>query len=148
MNDKISTITDQSALIDLTSSEKAKAWANEVIESGFLPTSIDTPEQVITIVQHGQELGLSPMISLQNIHVIAGKPVISSSMIGALLKRHGIEWIIPEDFAKIDDGANQRTTYTFFWKSKVTGRVMEASHSVTMLQMALAGYTEKQNWQK
>lgn len=124
-------------------------WADTIIESGLLPNSIDGPEQVITIVQHGQELGLTPHISLNNLHVIAGRPVVSSSMLGALLKRHGVEWIIEEDFAVVPkDEDNRRTTYKFFWKSKVVGRVMEATHSISWKQMEVAGYTTKQNWNK
>lgn len=129
------------------------AWADTIIEGGLLPDAIDTPEQVITIVQQGKELGLSPLTALNNIHVIAGRPVISSAMLGALLKRQGVEWIIKEDYVYFgeedeDGGMNARTTYTFFWKSEVTGRVMEADFAVTWYQMETAGYTTKQNWQK
>lgn len=126
-------------------------WANTIIESGLLPDSISTPEQVLTIVQHGKELGLSPHIALNNIHVIAGRPVVSSTMLGAMLKKRGIEWVIDEDFATIDapDGtSDKRTTYRFFWKSPIVGRVMETAFSITWKQMEVAQYTGKQNWQK
>lgn len=124
-------------------------WANTILESGLLPDNISTPEQVLTIVQHGKELGLKPHIALNNIHVIAGRPVVSSAMLGAMLKRRGIEWIIPEDFATIDapDGSpDKRTTYKFFWKSSVTDRPMETSFSITWRQMQVSGYTEKRAW--
>ena len=130
--------------------EEAMQWASYIIESGLLPDSISEPEQVVTIVQHGKELGLSPHIPLNNLHIIAGRPVISSAMLGALLKRHGVEWIITEDFASVDrDGiTHKQTTYKFFWKSKITGSVLETIFSITWAQMELAGYTSKQNWQK
>ena len=149
-NDKLQTLEQASAPVKLDgfgSVDEMKAWAQTIIDSGLLPNSIDTPEAVITIVQHGKELGLSPHIALNNLHVIAGRPVISSSMLGALLKRHGVEWIITEDFITMEDG-NNRTTYEFYWKSKIIDKVMTATFSVTWRQMALSGYVEKSNWQK
>lgn len=126
-------------------------WAGTIIESGLLPDSITTPEQVLTIVQHGKELGLTPHIALNNIHVIAGRPVVSSSMLGAMLKKRRIEWLISEDFATIEGptgDADKRTMYKFFWKSPITERVMDTTFSITWKQMEIAGYTTKQNWQK
>ncbi len=130
--------------------DEMKKWATTIIDSGLLPDSISEPEQVITIVQHGKELGLTPHIALNNIHIIAGRPVISSSMLGAMLKKHKVEWTITEDFATITaaKGDDKRTTYKFYWKSSITDSVMETSFSITWNQMALAGYTTKQNWTK
>lgn len=131
--------------------DEMKRWADTIINSGLLPNSITEPEQVITIVQHGKELGLTPHIALNNIHVIAGRPVISSSMLGAMLKKHGVEWVIVEDFATFDapnGKADKRTSYKFFWKSSVTGSVLDTTFSITWNQMAIAGYTDKQNWTK
>ena len=131
--------------------EEMMRWAATIIESGLLPDSIGSPEQVLTIVQHGKELGLTPHVALNNIHVIAGRPVVSSTMLGAMLKRRGVEWLIEEDFVTIDGPTGEpdkRTTYKFFWKSPVTDRVMETSFSITWKQMEISGYTSKQNWQK
>jgi hypothetical protein len=131
--------------------EEVLQWAKNVLESGLLPDSIQTPEQVLTIVQHGKELGLTPHIALNNIHVIAGRPVVSSTMLGAMLKRRKIEWLIDEDFVTIEGptgDADKRTSYKFFWKSPVTDRVMETVFSITWKQMEIALYTTKQNWQK
>ena len=126
-------------------------WANTIIESGLLPDNITLPEQVLTIVQHGKELGLTPHIALNNIHVIAGRPVVSSAMLGAMLKKRGIEWIIEEDFATIETpngDPDKRTSYHFYWKSPSLGRIMDTVFSITWKQMEVAGYTGKQNWQK
>lgn len=151
MNDKLQTlnsVTNTPTKLDgFGSVDEMKLWAQTIIDSGLLPDSIDTPEAVITIVQHGKELGLTPHIALNNLHVIAGRPVISSSMLGALLKRHGIEWIILEDFVELED-KNRRTKYEFYWKSKITERVMTAEFSITWAQMTLSGYVTKQNWVK
>lgn len=139
--------------------EEMKLWASTIIDSGLLPNSITEPEQVITIVQHGKELGLSPHVAINNIHVIAGRPTLSSTMLGALLKRKGIEWVWDADFEVIKDSkgnpekspdgsVNRKTTIHFFWKSDNLGRVMDTTFSVTWAQMALAGYTNKDNWKR
>lgn len=138
---EIVVLNDQTKLTGFESVEEMMKWAETIIESGLLPDAISLPEQVLTIVQHGRELGLTPHIALNNLHVIAGRPVVSSSMLGALLKRRKVEWIITEDFATVDvgDEKDKRTTYKFYWKSKVDESTMTASHSITWRQMEIAG---------
>lgn len=151
-NTQMATITEPTKLENFTNVEELMKWASTVIDSGLLPDNITIPEQVLTIVQHGRELGLSPHIALNNINVIAGRPVVSSTMLGAMLKRRNIEWIIEEDFATISSpdgsGDDKRTSYRFYWKSEVTGAVMNTLFSITWKQMTIAGYVSKQNWQK
>jgi hypothetical protein len=162
MSNEIATVSAERALTKLEgfqSVEEMKKWATTIIDSGLLPNSITEPEQVITIVQHGKELGLSPHVAINNINVISGRPTLSSTIIGALLKRKGIEWVWDEDFAMIKDEENKvkvapdgapdrRTTIHFFWKSDVTDRVMETTFSVTWAQYVIAGLTDKSNWKK
>jgi hypothetical protein len=158
----VATITQQQAITklnDFSNVEEMKKWATIVIDSGLLPSAVTEPEQVITIVQHGKELGLSPHIALNNIHVISGRPTLSHTMLGTLLKRKGVEWVWDEDFESIigkdgkpekmgDGSTNKRTTIHLFWKSPVTDRVMETTFSVTWAQMVLAGFTTKDNWKR
>lgn len=145
--------TDQAASAAITklgnfnSVQEMMEWAERVIDSGLLPDSISEPEQVMTIVQHGKELGLTPHIALNNIHVIAGRPTVGASMLGAMLKKAGVEWIITRDFEQVEgDKENKMTTYKFMWKSRVTGGVLTVEHSVTWKQLILAGYTTKSNY--
>lgn len=129
-----------------------KVWAQEVIDSGLVPETLTDPEQILIIIEQGKELGLSPFVALNNLHVIKGRPVLSATMLGALLKRRNIEWIIVEDYVPVknskDEVVNHRTTYEFYWKSKVTNNPMKARHSVTWNQLDLAGYTDKQNYER
>ena len=160
MKDEIAEInTSITKLEGFTTIEDMKKWAVTVIDSGLLPHTITEPEQVITIVQHGKELGLTPHISLNNINVISGKPTLSSTILGSLLKRRKIEWVWDEDFVTIKDnndeeerasnGAlNRRTTIHFYWKSSITNRVMEAKFSVTWAQFVLSGLVTRDNWKK
>lgn len=126
--------------------EEMLVWAQNRIDSGLLPDSICDPTMVVTIAQQGKELGLEPMTALNNIHVIAGRPVLSSSLLGALLKRARVEWTWDEDFATVDK--DKRSTIHFYWKSDITDRVMDTTFSCTWNQMKVAGYTEKPNWKK
>lgn len=150
--------TEITKLDEFQTIEEMKLWATTILDSGLLPSNINTPEEVITIVQHGKELGLTPHIALNNIHVIQGRPTMSSAILGALLKRRGIEWVWDEDFNPVldengkpeivGDQANKRTTIHFYWKSINLDRVMDTTHSVTWAQMVLSKYTTKDNWQK
>ena len=49
-----------------------RAIAN-VVEVGFLPQSIKSPEQALAIILQGRELGIGPMAALNNISIIQGK---------------------------------------------------------------------------
>ena len=71
---------------------KTRAEFEILLESGAIPPSIDTPEKLMTVIQLGKELGITPMVSISAINVIKGRTVISSSILGALLKKRGIEW--------------------------------------------------------
>lgn len=48
--------------------------ANAVVLSGLAPKDCATPEKATIIIMHGMEVGLSPMVALQSIAVINGKP--------------------------------------------------------------------------
>ena len=156
---QIANNTDITKFEDFNNIEEMQKWASIIIDSGLLPSSITEPEQVITIVQHGKELGLSPHIALNNIHIIQGRPTLSHTMLGTLLKRKGVEWIWEEDFEaiknekgeveKLSDGSlNKRTTIHLFWKSQVTDKVMETKFSVTWAQMVLSQFVTKDNWKR
>tara|TARA_R110000796_G_scaffold38210_7_gene96315 strand:- start:3229 stop:3840 length:612 start_codon:yes stop_codon:yes gene_type:complete len=118
-----------------------------LLESGAIPPGVDTPEKLMTIIQLGKELGISPMVSITSINVIKGRAVVSSSILGALLKNHGIEWIWTKDFFTETDG-KINTELEFQWVSKVFNKPKSAKFSISWAQMKMAGYTEKSNWIK
>ena len=61
-----------------------------LVKTGFLPTSIKTPEQAVAIMLKGRELGIPTMYALSNIAVIQGKPVAGAELLLALVYRdHG-----------------------------------------------------------
>lgn len=62
-----------------------KEQAAIYVESGFLPESIKTAKQAVTIAMKGWELGVPPMQAFAHIHLIKGKPTISSELMLALI---------------------------------------------------------------
>jgi hypothetical protein len=118
-----------------------------LLNSGSIPPGLDTAEKIMTVITTGKELGLQPMTSINNINVIKGKTVISSAMLGALLKRNNIEYIYTKDYFKEDDGKIV-TELEFEWLSKITGKIKNCKFSVSWQEMELAGYTVNPSWQK
>lgn len=57
-------------------------------KSGYFKDATDMAKAV-TKVLAGQELGLGPMQSMTGIHIVQGKPTLSASLVGALIKRSG-----------------------------------------------------------
>lgn len=61
--------------------------AKRYVDSGLLPAAIKTPQQALTIMQVGREIGVPPLYALRNIHVIEGKPGCSAELLMALVRR-------------------------------------------------------------
>ena len=87
-------------LMPQTFGEKYK-MAQVLSQSGLIPQGLNTPEKVCVALQWGHELGLSPMVAVNNVAVINGKPTLSADIMGAVVKRSpeygGIEWIKNSD---------------------------------------------------
>lgn len=77
-----------------------KQQAAVLLKSGFLPQSIKTAEQAITIMMMGSALQIDPIIALNNINVIQGKPTVAPQLMLALVRRSGQL----ESFKVTDDG--------------------------------------------
>lgn len=123
---------------------KTREEFETLLQSGAIPSSLNSPEKLATVIQTGKELGMPPMVSINNINVIKGRTVISASMMGAMLKRNNIEWVWTKDF--VVEGDNKFTELEFEWISKVTGKPKTAKFCVSWNQMVLANYTTKDNW--
>jgi hypothetical protein len=120
-----------------------------LLQSGALPKGLNTAEKLMAVVQTGKELGLTAMVSLNNINVIEGKTVLSAALLGALLKRRGIAWKWTKDH-EVDPTNPERiiTELEFRYICPITKSLERDNFSVSWGQMVLAGYTEKQNWRK
>jgi hypothetical protein len=68
--------------------EDALMLADTVVSAKLAPKGLETKQKVFTVMASGAELGLSPMASLQNMHVVHGKVGLSSdAMVGLVLQR-------------------------------------------------------------
>lgn len=88
------------ALMPQSFGDKYK-MAQVLAKSGLIPAALNTPEKVCVALQWGHELALSPMVAVNNIAVINGKPTLSADIMAALVKRSpeygGIEWVKNSD---------------------------------------------------
>ena len=58
--------------------------------SGLLPEAYrGKPANVLVALEYGAALGIPPMVSIQQVHVVQGKPVASAQLIGALVRKAG-----------------------------------------------------------
>ena len=77
MTTEISTNTAPARGLALASFDDAFRFATMVAKSEFAPKDFrGKPESCLLAIQHGSEIGLSPMQSLQNIACINGRPAI------------------------------------------------------------------------
>jgi len=77
MSTEMSTNTTPARGLALATMAEAMSFANMVAKSAFAPKDFQgKPESCLLAIQHGSEVGLSPMQSLQSIAVINGRPTI------------------------------------------------------------------------
>lgn len=77
MSTEISTNTTPARGLALQTMGEAMQFASMVAKSDFAPKDFKgKPESCLLAIQHGSEVGLSPMQSLQSIAVINGRPTI------------------------------------------------------------------------
>lgn len=149
------------SLGELSNYQDMLEFSKVLVASNMVP--FDKPEQVVTVILKGRELGFSPILSLYNIYYISGKPSISIHAIGALIRKNGISYKIIEDAQYLDGNGEPcgrdehedvRTTIKFYYLSKIgTGNnakyiPMEESISYTWSDAKRAGLAEKDNWKK
>jgi hypothetical protein len=87
MSTEISTSTTPTRGLALQTMAEAMSFANMVAKSDFAPKDFKgKPESCLLAIQHGSEVGLSPMQSLQSIAVINGRPTIWGDAAMALVQ--------------------------------------------------------------
>jgi hypothetical protein len=134
-----------------------RGLAQTLISGGMIPSGLNTPEKVISVIQLGRELGLGAVSSLNNIHNIHGRTTLSVHAISALLYKAGVAYKIMKDFEKYEkpkvqeDGSigtqtDVETVIRFYrmWN----GQVIENDIRYTWSEAQAAGLTTKDNWKK
>jgi len=139
--------------------EEMTQFADVLIKSKLVPDSLKKPEQVVTVILQGKELGFGPLAALNNIHNIQGKASLGVHAIGALLKRNGITWKIIEDGVYVkEDGTtdeikkpgvsyiDRRTTIEFY--EKFHNQIITNKISFTLKEAKEQGLLDKSNWKR
>lgn len=141
MSDK--QLSPYSELMPVSLQEKVE-MAKYLAQSGLMPGGLQTPAQVLVALQMGHELGLSPMISVNNVAVINGRPSLSSSIMDAIVMNR-------PDYAgrSIEysgEGDNRACTVTV--RRKIGENVESFVGYFDMKMAKEAGLHSKDNWKK
>jgi len=98
MTTEISTNTTPTRGLALASFDDAFRFSKMVAASEFAPKDFkNKPESCLLAIQHGSEVGLSPMQSLQSIAVINGRPTIWGDAALALVMGSPVCEFVKED---------------------------------------------------
>jgi hypothetical protein len=79
-----------------TTIEEVFRLAQAISKSGLAPSTLRTPEALTVAIMQGMELGLPPMLSINKIAVINGRPALWGDGVPALLWSRGFklrEWM-------------------------------------------------------
>lgn len=65
-------------------------WADKLSTADLLPAAYRRkPANVLVAIEYGDALGMPPIVAMNMIHVIEGKPTLSAQAIGGLVRRAG-----------------------------------------------------------
>ena len=70
--------------------EAIQSQAKAMIASGLMPKGITTVSQVITIALMGEALNIPPIVAVNMINIISGKPTISPQLMLGIVNRSGL----------------------------------------------------------
>lgn len=146
--------------------------AEMMIEGGFLPVAYTEPAQVIAAARMSNELGFSPLVGINNINVIQGKPTLSAAGMGALVRRAGWAyeliqhpdpdngWVAKIKFTNLKAYDKWEARLDYVSGLPIESQAMYASnlstlehaayqvHEYSWARAEAAGYTKKPNWTK
>lgn len=119
--------------------ESGYRFAKILLASQLLSKGIRSPEAAFAIMVTGRELGLPTMQSLRSIHIIEGKPVLSSDLMVALIKNSPKcqYWILVES-----------TNTKCVIRTQRVGDPVPTTGEFTIEDAQRAGLAEKDNWRK
>lgn len=95
-------------------------YAQALASASLLPQAYRAkPANVLLAMEYGDALGIAPMVAIQTIHVIEGKPTASAQLIGALVRRAGHRLRVRGDalhaIAEITRADDPDYTFTSEW---------------------------------
>lgn len=135
MSDNLPTATLATLEMYANNLKSKLEMAGIFLRSGLTPAHFKTPEAVLTAILYGQELGFSPMQSLQSIQVIQGKPTVDAAGLQALALQHGGRIEALEHTDKV-------------CKIKVSRGKESTEAEFTWHEAELMGLASKDNWRR
>jgi len=116
--------------------EASMAVAEKIANTQFVPESYrGRPDSVLAAILTGREMGIGPMQSLRQIHMIDGRPAFAADLMMAKMRSGGVVII---ESSTTDERAYLKA------KRKDTGE--EAEVEWTRADAEKAGLTGKKNW--
>lgn len=106
--------------------EQAWRMAEMIAKSGLAPRDMKSPEQIVTAIFHGLEIGLKPMQAVQSIAVVNGRPTVWGDAALGLVESSGLL----EDFAESIDGDGDKMVARCFAKRLGRATPIERTFSV------------------
>lgn len=74
--------------VDANQFKLIEAMANRFNKSGLYRRKFDSVDALFTVMLLGVELGLSPQLALQNMHMVEGRPTMAAHLMISLAVRH------------------------------------------------------------
>ena len=121
---------------DTVNFKEIQALGDVLYKSGYF-SDIKSAAQAVVKILRGRELGLGPVSSLEQVHVVQGKTALSAGLIGALIKRSG-----RYDY-KIAHLNDTRCEIIFYDRGQEIGR-----SSFTIDDARKAGLADRDMWKK
>jgi len=137
-------------------------YAETLLKSKLMPTSLKTPEAVVSVILMGKELGFGPMTSLTQLNNIQGRVTMSIHAIGAKIRQAGCDWETLKDFQVVmgpemdkqtppqptgrEVAVDMETVIRFY--KPYRDRLLQEDVRFTWRDAEKMGLTTKENWVK
>jgi len=120
-------------LIPATSADPV-ALGKVLAQSGYFSDAKQAAQAAVKVMA-GEEVGLGPIASMTNIHIVQGKVTIGANMIAALIRRH------PDYDYEVTEHTDKVCSIRFIYKGKPAG-----VSTFSMEDAATAGLTKNPTW--
>lgn len=100
-------------------------------QTAFVPASFrGKPEESAAAILYGDEIGLTPTMALQSVHVISGRPGLYARTMVAIAMAHGHEvWTVEKSDAKVTVAGRRKGSTHVHEETWTTGRAQKAGYT-------------------
>lgn len=100
-------------------------------QTAFVPVAFrGKPEESAAAILYGDEIGLTPTMALQSVHVISGRPGLYARTMVAIALAHGHEvWTVEKSDAKVTVAGRRKGSTHVHEETWTTGRAQKAGYT-------------------